>query len=1517
MSIAKSKITVAGQTAPGDGICFWNNTMNLTGDDLVIRHIRWRYGKQAAGGDSVDISGSQRIILDHCDVMFSTDENLSSFGTPPEYFTFQWSVNAWGLQSHSCGGLWDIDHATAHHTLWANNHTRNPKCIGPSVFDWVNNTIFGWDIGFNLAPNQTGGTGFINRVNIRGSTFSHGGSTGSVIYGGGTNDDGTNKFKVHITDSALDGNGNGVLDVSKTDYALVSTGVLYDQMATAWPQTVNGVTGGSVIGAPVTVDARLTGYKKMLSSVGAARMEYSTSRPLRDELTQLAVSRTAALQRGIISDPLELGLSTGTAFAALSSAAALTDTDKDGMPDVWENALGMNAAVQSHNTVFASSGGVITGSTFFPVNTPAGYTHLEEYLHFKAQPHAFVAKNTLASPSFIDVDLSRYTSGFTSSPVFSLANISGGTATQSGTGGNVVRFTPTLDIAGRARFDFTVTDAAGSTWTQTFCLLVTGVTLPRDLVWLGNGTTNPWDSTTPGLWSRSGVAATYADGDQVSFDDSGSSTPLIAISGTLQPSSVLVDASVKDYTFIGGTLTGAATLTKRGSRTLTLRSNHTHTGGTSIEDGALVLGLVGTTANSSGNVGTGTLSLLGDSTLTNAWYGTQLPLSAPIAVPEGAEPILYTGRNIRLSGALTGAGIFTLVNQSVTGANTFEISGAWAAFTGTLRFIPGGGTNTSIRVIFNGGSFNGFTGATLDLGSGLTFTPITNSGGNTFNIGSLISSASDAVLNGGTSGSPNYTIGSLNASTIFAGRFQGNAKLTKVGTGALTLTGASTHTGATAVDAGALIVDGSMSASPVTVASGATLAGSGTLASTVSIASGGIVQPTGVLTTGALTMDAPALFFDLSNSPAGANDRLNAGAANVNLTGVQAFTFTLTNGDLSPGTYPLISTTGTLNASTATFTHNLVNTPRQTFAIVTTANTVNLVVTGASVTLAWSGASSTWDVATTASWLNGSTADIYFDADAVTFTDAATSGSITLAANVAPRSLLVNNSAARAFTFSGSAISGDTALAKSGVGTVTLNAANTFTGGTILNGGTLVLGNATANASALGSGVVTMNGGVLRMFSAGNSTHAGTLPNDLNVTGSTRLEVAPRCGFSGDVSGAGTLDYRTNYVRADITGNWSAFSGQLNVTTTGSGDFRVATSYAWAGLPNASVNLAAGTYLYMSGITNTGAGTTITLGALSGASGSFLRGGPTASRTLTYRIGSKGTNATFSGSISEQGTGTITRIVKTGAGTWTLSGACSHRGDTVVEEGTLSLASTATLSQTADLIVEAGATLDLQGANVTASGITLAEGSTLNYSGGTLTGEATLGGALAINLTGIASGQTVTLIQNSATTPIAGLFTGKPEGSLMISNGQTFRLSYLGGDGNDVTLTALTALELWRLGNFGTINNSGSAADTADSDNDGVTNLIEYATKMNPAASDVTPQSATKNGSVIDFLYTKNKTANDITFTVEWSDDLASWDTAGITSTLLTDNGTTQQIKATVPAGVTGRRFVHLKVTRP
>ena len=167
----------------------------------------------------------------------------------------------------------------------------------------------------------------------------------------------------------------------------------------------------------------------------------------------------------------------------------------------------------------------------------------------------------------------------------------------------------------------------------------------------------------------------------------------------------------------------------------------------------------------------------------------------------------------------------------------------------------------------------------------------------------------------------------------------------------------------------------------------------------------------------------------------------------------------------------------------------------------------------------------------------------------------------------------------------------------------------------------------------------------------------------------------------------------------------------------------------------------------------------------------------------------------------------------------------------------------------------------------------------------------------------------------------SGTFTSLAENSTLTASGYTFRINYTDGDGNDIVLTLITSpIEQWRFTNFGSIFNTGPALDTADSDNDGTANLLEYATKMNPITNDTVPQSATKNGSGIDFIYTKNKAATDVTITIEWSDTLLNdWSTSGISApTVLSDNGITQQIKVTVPAGSgVMKRFVHLKVTRP
>ncbi len=133
------------------------------------------------------------------------------------------------------------------------------------------------------------------------------------------------------------------------------------------------------------------------------------------------------------------------------------------------------------------------------------------------------------------------------------------------------------------------------------------------------------------------------------------------------------------------------------------------------------------------------------------------------------------------------------------------------------------------------------------------------------------------------------------------------------------------------------------------------------------------------------------------------------------------------------------------------------------------------------------------------------------------------------------------------------------------------------------------------------------------------------------------------------------------------------------------------------------------------------------------------------------------------------------------------------------------------------------------------------------------------------------------------------------------------------------TFTTLNLQQGWRQTYFGSPTNEGNAADTFDHDGDGIVNLLEWATGLNPTINSTLPASSTVSGTDIEYHYTRlvAAIAAGTIFTVEWNDTLSplGWSSAGVVETILSDNGTTQQVKATLPAGSSGKRFVRLRVT--
>jgi cell surface hyaluronidase len=445
-------------------------------------------------------------------------------------------------------------------------------------------------------------------------------------------------------------------------------------------------------------------------------------------------------------------------------------------------------------------------------------------------------------------------------------------------------------------------------------------------------------------------------------------------------------------------------------------------------------------------------------------------------------------------------------------------------------------------------------------------------------------------------------------------------------------------------------------------------------------------------------------------------------------------------------------------------------------------------------------------------------------------------------------------------------ISGLRTLTKSGAGSMILSGSNTFTGSVNVSAGSLKI----TNSATLGSGPK-----VIDLF---NGT-AGAC--ELHLDGS-----------AGNISLPSTMSFTTSR----STGNGALINDAGANTIAG------------------PVNMSAG-----------GGNTLISV-----LGGSLTLDGNITSNVTTGRtlvLASPGNTAVNSvNGVIRDGSGPASLTLQ--SGTWSITAANTFTGSTTVTAGVLQLGGSLVSATTIN-----GGILTPRGTPGIANNLTLGSGATLssriNHSTpGTGYDQLSVNGTLTISGTpdltpapGLTAGTTFTLLNKTSAGASTGSFTGKPQGSLFVDDGYGWIISYTGGDGNDLTVTIATPGETWRYLNFGTLSSTGANADAADKDNDGISNLVEYATGTNPNVSDPVPTSATKIPGSIDFRFTKNKAATDVTCLVEWSDTLigASWSSTGTSAPfILSDNGTTQQIKVIVPAtnGVT-RRFVRLKITKP
>ena len=154
-------ITIAGQTAPGEGVTIAGETFNIDTHDVIVRHMRFRRGKTSVWSRDDSFGGNPvgNIMIDHCSCEWGLDENISFYRhmldlkdgkerqkTPTVNVTIQNTISAKALDNwnHSFGSTIGGENTTFMRNLWASNTGRNPSIGWGGVFNFVNNVVFNW-----------------------------------------------------------------------------------------------------------------------------------------------------------------------------------------------------------------------------------------------------------------------------------------------------------------------------------------------------------------------------------------------------------------------------------------------------------------------------------------------------------------------------------------------------------------------------------------------------------------------------------------------------------------------------------------------------------------------------------------------------------------------------------------------------------------------------------------------------------------------------------------------------------------------------------------------------------------------------------------------------------------------------------------------------------------------------------------------------------------------------------------------------------------------------------------------------------------------------------------------------------------------------------------------------------------------------------------------------------------------------------------------------------------------------
>lgn len=389
LNINNGDVTIAGQTAPGDGICLKNHTLRINASNVIIRYIRCRMGdEKATADDAMNLyteSGISDVIIDHCSLSWSTDECGSFYGMTD--FTLQWCILSESLRNsvhdkgkHGYGGLWGGENATYHHNLLAHHDSRNPRLdhdylsLLKGPVSLVNNVVYNWGDNSTYGGESANDDNSFRKYNIINNYYKPGPATasGKVRFIDPWTKDCDNCIKktgistivpghYYMSGNIMDGNDEKTRDNWK------GTTASSEVIARIKSDKEFSYEGKET---SLSVDSAEEAFTKVLSISGASLRRDEVDKRVTEETKtgKFTFQGSNGSSKGLIDSQVDVG-GWPEYKATSEETGRVKDTDKDGIPDYYEDLFGLDKDKASDAKAVS-------------LDVNGRYTNLEMYLHY-------------------------------------------------------------------------------------------------------------------------------------------------------------------------------------------------------------------------------------------------------------------------------------------------------------------------------------------------------------------------------------------------------------------------------------------------------------------------------------------------------------------------------------------------------------------------------------------------------------------------------------------------------------------------------------------------------------------------------------------------------------------------------------------------------------------------------------------------------------------------------------------------------------------------------------------------------------------------------------------------------------------------------------------------------------------------------------------------------------------------------------------------------------------------------